>query len=180
MWRCPLKTCWCWWWGSCWQQFVADFEAEVWLKKLNFCSDFEHKVWSRFWSWSSGKIWSWSLVSILKLVLDPYCVWPSDMTKISYFGKQNSTLGSVVPLAMFPLMIDFDFLTIVLRGSQLNSFQCATCCITGLRHFLVRSPALRPGWWIILNNKWSSMIEDPEKKHCWPSGGGNLRSWMPP
>ena len=23
------------------------------------------------------------------------------MTKISYFGKQNSTLGSVVPLAMF-------------------------------------------------------------------------------
>ena len=27
--------------------------------KLNFCSDFEHKGWSRFWSWSSGKIWSW-------------------------------------------------------------------------------------------------------------------------
>ena len=24
--------------------------------KLNFCSDFEHKVWSSFWSWSSGKI----------------------------------------------------------------------------------------------------------------------------
>ena len=24
--------------------------------KLNFCSDFEHKVWSRFWSWSLGKI----------------------------------------------------------------------------------------------------------------------------
>ena len=24
--------------------------------KLNFCSNFEHKVWSRFWSWSSGKI----------------------------------------------------------------------------------------------------------------------------
>jgi len=33
------------------------------FKKLNFCSDIEHKVWSRFWSWSSGKIWSWSLVS---------------------------------------------------------------------------------------------------------------------
>ena len=31
--------------------------------KLNFLSDFEHKVWSRFCSWSSGKIWSWSLVS---------------------------------------------------------------------------------------------------------------------
>ena len=24
--------------------------------KLNFCSDFEHKGWSRFWSWGSGKI----------------------------------------------------------------------------------------------------------------------------
>ena len=32
------------------------------VKKLNFCSDIEHKVWSRFWSWSSGKIWSWILV----------------------------------------------------------------------------------------------------------------------
>ena len=37
LWRCQLKTCWgfyccwCWWWGSCWQQFVADLEAEVWL-----------------------------------------------------------------------------------------------------------------------------------------------------
>ena len=35
-WRCQLKTCWgcyccwCWWWESCWQQFVADLEAEVW------------------------------------------------------------------------------------------------------------------------------------------------------
>ena len=24
--------------------------------KLNFCSDFEHKVWSRVWSWSSSEI----------------------------------------------------------------------------------------------------------------------------
>ena len=36
VWRCQLKTCWgcfcgwCWWWGSCWQQFVADLGAEVW------------------------------------------------------------------------------------------------------------------------------------------------------
>ena len=36
--------------------------------KLNFCSDFEHKVWSLFWSWSSGKIWSRSLFSILLLM----------------------------------------------------------------------------------------------------------------
>ena len=29
------------------------------------------------------------------------CVWTCDMTARSYFGKMNSTLGSVVPLAMF-------------------------------------------------------------------------------
>ena len=40
-----------------------DEEATVWcrfgrwgLVINNFCSDFEHKVWSRFWSWSSGNI----------------------------------------------------------------------------------------------------------------------------
>ena len=54
--------------------------------KLSFCSDFEHKVWSRFWSWKSGEIlnvkfgqyfaadvWlrlrSWILVKIMKLGL---------------------------------------------------------------------------------------------------------------
>ena len=51
MWRCLLKTCrgcyccWCWWWESCWQQFVADLETEVSSKKLNFSSGFQHKVW---------------------------------------------------------------------------------------------------------------------------------------
>ena len=35
---------------------------------VNFCSEFEHKAWSRSWSWSSGKILSWSLVSILLLM----------------------------------------------------------------------------------------------------------------
>ena len=33
MWRRQLKICWscnCCWWGSCWQQFVAYFEAGVW------------------------------------------------------------------------------------------------------------------------------------------------------
>ena len=118
--------------------------------KLNFCSDFEQKVWSLFWSWSSGKIWSRSLFSILLLMfwsgneaeswsrfwsqvwsiswilslvellmfadieievgawlifwrwnLIKFCVWPFDMTELSYFGEQNSTLGSVLSLAMF-------------------------------------------------------------------------------
>ena len=36
VWRCQLKTCWCcfccgcWWWGSCWQLFLADLGADVW------------------------------------------------------------------------------------------------------------------------------------------------------
>ena len=53
---------------------VADFDDEdrvgtsllqIWSWgldiELNFCSDFEHKVWSRFWS--SGKIWGWPVFS---------------------------------------------------------------------------------------------------------------------
>ena len=33
---------------------VLNLEAEVWSE--NFCSYFEHKVWSRFWGWSSAEI----------------------------------------------------------------------------------------------------------------------------
>ena len=33
------------------------------------------------------------------------CVWTCDMTSRSYFGKMNSTLGSVVPLAIFGFSI---------------------------------------------------------------------------
>jgi len=64
--KMPTPTCWCcnccWWW-SCWQHFVTDLEAEV--KKLTFFSNFEHNVWSKFWSWNSDKIWSWSSLSFL-------------------------------------------------------------------------------------------------------------------
>ena len=64
MWRWQLKTCWgcycCsgWWWDSCWQQFCADLEGEVWssLKLLFRLWAQGFKVWSRFWSWCSGKI----------------------------------------------------------------------------------------------------------------------------
>ena len=94
MWRWQLKTswgCYCcsgWWWDSCWQQFCADLEGEVWssLKFLFRLWAQGFKVWSRFWSWCSGKIlklkfghyfatdawlWLWSsiLVEILKLGL---------------------------------------------------------------------------------------------------------------
>ena len=74
LWRCQLKTCW-------WCYFVMLLMMRIVLAtvccrfgswdlviKQNFCLDFEDKVWSRFWSWSSGKIWSWSLISILLLM----------------------------------------------------------------------------------------------------------------
>ena len=49
-----------------------------------FSWDFEVDSWLRFWRWNLSKL----------------CVRTHDMTLRSYFGKMNSTLGSVVPLAM--------------------------------------------------------------------------------
>ena len=54
-------------WKGClrWEEAVkAVYISEV--IKLHFCPDFERKVWSRFWSWSSGKICSWSLATFLR------------------------------------------------------------------------------------------------------------------
>ena len=65
------------------------------VKKLNFCSDFEHKVWSRFWSWSSGKTWSWSLVSILLLILVSYIFRIKDET---FCTSKNYTFWVVTGL----------------------------------------------------------------------------------
>jgi len=81
--------------------------------KAKFCSDFEHKVWPRVWSWSSSEtfeteVWSisccWGLVRVWsKSLVERYWIW--NLIKICvrtcFYGKQNSTLGSVVPLAMF-------------------------------------------------------------------------------
>ena len=53
--------------------------------------NFEVDAWSRFWRWNLIKI----------------CVWIRDMTSRSYFGKINSILGSVVPLAMFSSKLTF-------------------------------------------------------------------------
>ena len=54
-------------------------------ERLMFGSDFEVDAWSRFLRWNLIKI----------------CVSILDMTSRCYFGKMNSILGSVVPLAMF-------------------------------------------------------------------------------
>ena len=54
-----------------------------------FSWDFEVVSWLRFWRWNLSKL----------------CVRTHDMTSRSYFGKMNSTLRSVVPLAMFLLSL---------------------------------------------------------------------------
>ena len=70
-----LNTCWscycCW----CWRWVCCRFGSWGLVIKLHFCSDFQQKVWSRFWSWSSrqdfeAKVWSfccWCLVEVTKL-----------------------------------------------------------------------------------------------------------------
>ena len=58
-------------WGDCYSVLV---------EKLKFILGQ-----ARFWRWNLSRI----------------CVRALDMTSRSYFGKMNSTLGSVVPLAMF-------------------------------------------------------------------------------
>ena len=92
VWRCQLKTC----WGLLLllMLMMRIVLATVWcilgswslVIKPNFCSDFEHKVCSRFWCWSSGKIFklefgqyfaadvlqrlrSWILIEMLRLGL---------------------------------------------------------------------------------------------------------------
>ena len=90
-----------------------DFEVEV-------QQDFETGACSAFCRWcflevmklklilnfkfiGDADVWlrCWCLVEILKMNLIKICVWTCDMTSRSYFDKMNSTLGSVVPLAMF-------------------------------------------------------------------------------
>ena len=61
---------------------VGNSLLQIWKlrfgNKANFCSDFQHKVWSRFWKWSSSQIFKLKfgqyfdadLVDIMKLNLD--------------------------------------------------------------------------------------------------------------
>ena len=73
--------------------------------KLNLGQDSEARFGQDFEFYFIGDagVWlrSWYLVMILKMNLIKIYVWTSDMTSSSYFDKMNSTLGSVVPLAMF-------------------------------------------------------------------------------
>ena len=63
------------------------------VKILNFMLSGDADVWLRFLVYAQSRFWSWNESNL--------CVWNCYMTSRSYFGKINSTLGSVVPLAMF-------------------------------------------------------------------------------
>ena len=85
-----------------------------------------------------SRFWSWCLVNIVKMKFDQIlCLnFTCDMTKISYFGKQNSTLGSVVPLAMFVLPFD----TVSPSSCKLNSVLFgSTWWMTG-KSMMLQSP----------------------------------------
>ena len=113
--------------AMCWWQFGRDFEPEnlsgkeikrdilsrfwsnflsrLWswilvkILKLKFCRDFETEFRSRFGIQVWSRFWSWNLVHILKLKLGS----EFEVESWSYLKAitQYSTLGSVVPLAMF-------------------------------------------------------------------------------
>ena len=90
------------------------------ILKLQFDQYFADGVWLRIWFWILVEILKLSLVKILKFKFSRNAdVWLSfwscylvEILKMKFyqdllknlwydFGKQNSTLGTVVPLAMF-------------------------------------------------------------------------------
>ena len=125
--KMPHKTCWgcdcCWCWclETCWRQFVADLEADVLVIKLNFCSNFEHKVWSRFWSWSPGEILKlrfsqYFMVKILKLkfrqdfeadVWSVFCCWCLvEVTKLNLGQYSEARFGQDLNLRFSRCLVE--------------------------------------------------------------------------
>ena len=89
------------------------------LPKNDHCSplDFEPKVWSRFWSWSSGKIWRWSLFSILLLMFckgneaEPWSRFRSKVWSISWtLSWVEMLMFAVVEISKLVLGHDVNFL----------------------------------------------------------------------
>ena len=90
------------------------------FKKLNFCSDFEHKVWSNFLSWSSDKIWSWSLTSFfcwcfVEVMLNPFWILVNylklgfvKILKLNFYGEADVWLRFWNWCLVEILMMKFD------------------------------------------------------------------------
>ena len=101
-------------------------EVMKWL----FGQDFEVKVWSK--CWCLVEILNFGIWNLIKI-----CV------RTCYFGKQYSTLGSVVPLAMFSTVI------------------CLTSDVFGLQRIILVSSYLLYIWYILLliSNNYLSIID---------------------
>ena len=82
---------WLWLWSSILVEILKVGLLKIF--KFKFCRN--ANVWLRFCAVAVGA-WSRFWRCLIKI-----CVRTCDTTKRSYFGKQNSTLGSAVPLAMF-------------------------------------------------------------------------------
>ena len=113
--------------------------------------DFEVDSWSRFWRWNLSKLF----------------VRTHDMTSRSYFGEMNSTLGSVVPLAMF---VTYNFWSDS-KNNMIFQRRCTTYLYLGLwkkHNYHVRScfPSSFSGDWNVRNMKEAFL------KHlsCWQPG----------
>ena len=81
-------------WLRLWRLFLVENLKLCLVKILKFKFSWNAEIWLRFWSWR--------LVDILEMKFDQNLCKNFD-DKRSYFGKQNSTLGSVLPVAMFSI-----------------------------------------------------------------------------
>ena len=107
-----------------WSRFWTRFWILSLVEMLMFAWNFEVDAWSRFWRWNLIKI----------------CVSILDMTSRYYFGKMNSILGSVVPLAMFPEVL---WNPASLEPNRGRSWTRTLSLLWCFQH-----PSICFGWWI--------------------------------
>ena len=122
----PLVWLWCvskWKWGQCCHHFyflLFTFFASLLCSSLLWNATDEGAIAPKALVYVQinvkfnlvGSVW-WIREELSKVSFPPgwqhtiikICVWTCDMASRSYFGKMNSTLGSVVPLAMFTFYV---------------------------------------------------------------------------
>ena len=138
------------------------------MEKLMFCRDYEIESWSRFgqdfealWSflwrcwclvevevdaWS--RFWRWNLIKI--------CVWTCDM---------NSTLGSVVPLAMFFQEIEWSIYITKSPERQVSKWLDWIPPVAFLKYKIVFLSSLPTFWYKILTIYGLIMKNNTTAKH---------------
>ena len=139
--KMTTQTCWgcyccsCWWWGTCWLRLWSPILVKMF--KFTFC---------------------WYLVETLKLVLDQDS---EDVWSRNYFGKQNSTLGSVVPLAMFLILMheDEEKDDVVVFPKSSNHWLCLFIWGAEGRSWVIttRSPTIFDTWSSNLRESWDQI-----------------------